>query len=532
MEVYELLKKYDEKYRLFNFTNCNDVKQDIYNIYKYLTHRNYGNFFHNYIGNKYDLIFNVEQKQLIDKVIIDISHNVTGKEITDLCWKLMFGDNDKDIVNKSLFTYCYIQYVNSKYKSKHLRYYGLTNLLYKKDGKLIEFEKMLLEDYETNETMNSSLKTLMDANVFIHDDFFVVLVQNSWVCQDVLDLYKQYKYKYNIEMFKNLLSIVADNRDIINNKVKIIKTMIDELQHIMNPNILISVILNCQACNRVETDMYLEFITQPYIIKCADFINFIMKNRRVCLVSGLNYISMEKMLSLIDKKDLNDNEKEIFPIICINKILFDKYAKQIDNINSLIDQNMLYKICEFGTDSNVLDILLSYKLTPDMKCFELLCQSSYKDEFNNIVKVLVNYGFHINVNVVDCALKYDKIIDDLEVYDIKYDIELFKLCITHSYIPCEYLTKMDQNYIKLIILFKEAPREIIDMYIKENDQIADNYCFETAMKHNYNEGIIDYVISLGYKPDISEIICIDNKQRREYLYNYFYGKKKPIIAIS
>jgi len=52
------------------------------------------------------------------------------------------------------------------------------------------------------------------------------------------------------------------------------------------------------------------------------------------------------------------------------------------------------------------------------------------------------------------------------------------------------------------------------------------------MKHNYNEGIIDYVISLGYKPDISEIICIDNKQRREYLYNYFYGKKKPIIAIS
>lgn len=541
MEFYNLLKEYNEKYKFrknIEIGKHYDMKKILKIILMYSKKNE--NFIRKYIRGEYD--FTNEQKNLIDQTIMYIVEHDFLTDVIRLHGHISTIPCDK-IERKSLIRYCYLQSICgcpwNKYYSYTVNY---SKTVYNKSNTLIKFETNCLHkikveqesiDIYYTEHVEKCFKDFKQSAILagdefsVCDDFFVLalLSQNDKLIENILNKYCEYGLNFSLEMLESvLLSSVQQN---LNNKEKIVLRIIQELKQTISSDIIISLIM--KTCVLLpETMKYVNYIEKPYIVKCDEFIKFILKTRKYNLSRQIYHEYFYKFMSLINPADIANNT-DIFGILSVDQELFQTYITQIDD--QFLNMETLYKVCEMGPSNKILKELLSHKLIPDKKCFELLCQYSYSD-FNQTVKMLVNYGFVIDLDCVEYALKYKDEIDDLEMFNIKYDDKLFKICDKFKYYPKEYISKINKDYIKMVQIFKKEPGNKIDAFINKKKLVPTNYCFEVAIKNNKNNDIVDYIIKLGYNPSIAEIVHIKDSERREYVYDHFFKKKNMIKLLD
>ncbi|AYV75806.1 MAG: hypothetical protein Terrestrivirus3_75 [Terrestrivirus sp.] len=543
MEFYNLLKEHSEKYKFKKSIERNkydDMKNILKIILKYSKKNE--NFIRKYMRGEYD--FTNEQKNLIDQTIIEIVEHNLLTNVDTLHDFISTIPYDK-VERKSLIKYCYLYYIShfsyNRHRNSDTNYHKAA---YNKNISLIDFQKSCfvpikgkMEYHETfyTEYVDKCFKDfkqstyLTNDEFVVCDDFFVLVLRyrDDKLIDNILDKYCEYDLEFTVEMLESILFCHMSLPKNINNKKKIVSRIIQELEKNTSADIIISSIM--KMCVLLpETMNYINCIKKPYVIKCDEFIKFILNTRKYNLSRQIDHEYFNKFLSLINPADIVNNT-DIFAILSINKELFQTYIKQIDN--QFLNMETLYKVCEMGPNNDVLNELLSHKLIPDKKCFELLCQSGYSD-FNLTVKILVSNGFVVDLDCVEYALKYEEEIDDLEMFNIKYDDELFKICDKFEYYPKKYINKINKDYIKMVETFKKEPANKIDAFINKKKLIPTNYCFEVAIAQNKNTDIVDYIIKLGYNPSIAEIVHIKDSERRECVYNHFFKKKNMIKLLD
>ena len=143
----------------------------------------------------------------------------------------------------------------------------------------------------------------------------------------------------------------------------------------------------------------------------------------------------------------------IFECICIkndNEI----FALFIHNYNEIVQRNISYKnfsVAIHKRSMKFIEYFLDSKFVPDISCFTDLCKSCrsmrYKNDFDEIFKLFVNYGFKININVIKTSIEYKCYIKDLKSYGYTLSDDLYDhFYETDSY--CEqYTSQYQKNHI-------------------------------------------------------------------------------------
>jgi len=543
MKFYNLFKEYNEKYKFrkgIEGNKYNDIKNILKIILKYSIKNE--NFIRKYMRGEYD--FTNEQYDLIDQTIIDIVEHRSLADVGRLHDFISTIPYDK-VERKSLIRYCYLHYIShfshNRYRDSDISYH---KAVYNKNNSLINFQKSCfvpikgkIGNYDNYyiEYVDECFKnfkqsaSLTDDEFVVCDDFFVLVLWSGddKLIDNILDKYCEYGLEFTVEMLESILFCDVTLQKNINNKKKIVSRIIQELEKNTSSDIIISSII--KTCVLLpETMNYVNYIQNPYIIKCNEFVDFILRTRKYNLSRQIDHECFYKFVSLINPADIVNNI-DLFAILSTDRELFQTYIKQIND--QFINMETLYKVCEMGPNNHILNELLSHKLIPDKKCFELLCQSGYAN-FNHTIKILVSHGFVIDLDCVEYALKYEEEIDDLEMFNIKYNDELFKICDKLEYYPKKYISQIDKDYVKMVEAFKKEPTNKIDAFINKKKLVPTNYCFEVAINKNKNDDIINYIIKLGYNPSMSDIVLIDDKQKRTHIYDHFFNENIKNINLK
>jgi hypothetical protein len=194
------------------------------------------------------------------------------------------------------------------------------------------------------------------------------------------------------------------------------------------------------------------------------------------------YLQFIKTISEIHKIKPNVDTL-VFACEIGNVTLFDFCITQ--KIVPTID--CMYAICKNYKNNASYDLLLeqllNMKLLPDNQCISI----AIKARCNNCIKVLLQYGGYINLDLVSemIGTKYAETyaLPDLEAYDIPYDDNIYALCHKFDCYPLTVINKLsvEKTVIKLREMCKASSIVDIEKYIQQHKLNYDKFCYDNLL---------------------------------------------------
>ncbi|AYV76451.1 MAG: SWIB/MDM2 domain protein [Terrestrivirus sp.] len=497
-----------------------------------------------YIKGYFDQLFDNKQKNVINESIFslvfsDMSHTN--------CYKILsiFTNVDNiDINNISFIKKIYLHIVSERTDSfSQVTYLQMkvSRKLYNKNEKLLDFETECFNNAKSNnKNSTDSQKILLQFEEILKDhiiDLHEDLLLYIHISEYIIKLFQKYNRRLTVNMLDCVL--LCNYYDDIQ-----YLCIISELENYVNTDIIAATILN-------RKPIYLTMIKKPYNITINDFIKYIDSNDTQYNNYNHGHQTFMKSLHIlknilrhIDHDELVTNNDKISHILFKYDEIYNEYNYLFNE--SVISQEFLYKVCRMCPSSMSLIKLLSYKLLPDRKCFELICESIKRTDLfsnleyegpdeiqlylNDVIKIFFTHGFVIDSECIAYALKRNLVISDLEDYDIKYDETLFKLCEQLNVFPDEYKDKKDKKLVKLSEMFAKNKIDKINTYMKKFNVTPDTVCFKNAFKNPNLTA--KHIIDLGYNPSMKDIVNIDNNDLRRQIYEHFFGKGMKTLSLD
>ena len=128
-------------------------------------------------------------------------------------------------------------------------------------------------------------------------------------------------------------------------------------------------------------------------------------------------------------------------------------------------------------NSNIFNELLCYKLLPTKQDFKKLLTLRIQPD---IVELLVNYGFILDLDDIAWCLKNNLIIYNLERFNIKYDENLYHICYKYNKFPYDDKFTLDKDIMELRKLCKNPRTTITHLsnFMQQGNVKMDRYCFD------------------------------------------------------
>ena len=183
------------------------------------------------------------------------------------------------------------------------------------------------------------------------------------------------------------------------------------------------------------------------------------------------------------------------------------------NINCL---NNLMLCC----DKSIVDIkwLLDCKIIPnDTTIDNLVSNNVCCDENEEIVELLLSYGYKITYESLEKLFNDDIFIDNLERFGIPYDEKLYYLCYKSSLdLLNKYNFDINPTLLSLrkMILGRKVDQYKVIKYMEDNDIKPDRYCADNVLNKSV---LLDYFLNKNYIP--SQILFINSMRGKKGLFD-------------
>ncbi len=186
---------------------------------------------------------------------------------------------------------------------------------------------------------------------------------------------------------------------------------------------------------------------------------------------------------------------EIYDLFSLLKIepTFDTISKLIklkkhDIINEILSKNLIIsdkKLLDITIktfDIKLIDMILKYKITPDIETLNIIINKHLSDKYTKskkileILELLIHYGLQINFDNIKDLLSANLYVNNLERFNIPYDEDLYFVCYINSYFPEEYMKKftIDKNVLTMRhYQWKKNNTTKIDSHISEKGTYSD-----------------------------------------------------------
>ena len=212
-------------------------------------------------------------------------------------------------------------------------------------------------------------------------------------------------------------------------------------------------------------------------------------------------------LNLLIKKKIN------IDIDCLRNGCLS-FNKNILNLllryNNNLDISCLENACLAQNVDNV-KLILDYRIFPNKKCFinvfkninEKYRYDSYylTKHRQDIINLLINYGYKPNFEDVLLALKNKCKINDIERFDIPLNSILLEHCYEYNYFPYNIKAKPTINCLR------EECKKVGNL--KSIKEIINNYgvkpdikCLQNACDNRSNISVVNLLTESGIKPDL------------------------------
>ncbi len=246
-------------------------------------------------------------------------------------------------------------------------------------------------------------------------------------------------------------------------------------------------------------------------------------------IDKLNMYNSQTNVNSQKKKYPKTKPNTFYYVEISNLFTVLKIIPTIDTITELIKLKKYDIICEILTknsisiDKNLLDLtigsldiklidmILKYKITPDIETLNiligkyLLSKYTKTKKYIEILELLVHYGLQINFNSIKDLISANLHINNLERFNIPYDEDLYFICYVNSYFPEEYMNKftIDKNILTMrhYQWKKNNTTDNFIEFIKKNNLKIDRYTIGRLFLNN-NINCIDLMIKYKFVPDL------------------------------
>jgi len=202
--------------------------------------------------------------------------------------------------------------------------------------------------------------------------------------------------------------------------------------------------------------------------------------------------------------------------ICIRYNNLEILDVLLNKYNLIPDKNVLD--CALANcDEIIINKILCHKVVPDDISFDFVLQNQYLS--SNLIIMLVKFGLHLTKEKVGKLLLRNKVIDDLDLYGIEYNGDLYFLCYVANIFPNTYITKftIDPKILGLRDLCKDHRSSKIKFnnYMKTNNVKPDRYCLEFCCR--YNKELAQYLMKeLRCDLSINTFYFLNYTENNEY----------------
>lgn len=283
-----------------------------------------------------------------------------------------------------------------------------------------------------------------------------------------------------------------------------------------------------------ESYIYMENLTMEdlkYIIVNYDNIKVYNKNYDNIITNIISMMNTQHTLSNTENQFI-ESLHDIFLPVChyyhtiVLQQLFDLGVNitQADMITLCGSEflNYITEGIEHFKDDEIIKILINNKLYFDFDCFKAIVKTYNTN--HNIMKLLHNNGFCIDLNCIEYAFSQGYIIHNLEEFHIEYNIELYRLCCKYGDIPSEYMNgfvkSLGKEKMMLYEMFKFSSKHILKKYMILYNLTPDDICFKNALNHN--KYCLEIVDDFTYSPTFEDILMIENSENRKKIYQKYY----------
>ncbi len=215
---------------------------------------------------------------------------------------------------------------------------------------------------------------------------------------------------------------------------------------------------------------------------------------------------------------------EIYDLFSLLKIepTFDTISKLIklkkhDIINEILSKNLIIsdkKLLDITIktfDIKLIDMILKYKITPDIETLNIIISKHLSDKYTKskkileILELLIHYGLQINFDNIKDLLSASLYVNNLERFNILYDEDLYFVCYINSYFPEEYMKKftIDKNVLTMrhYQWKKNNTTDNFIEFVTKNNLKIDRYTIGRLFLNN-NVNCIDLMIKYKFIPDL------------------------------
>lgn len=212
---------------------------------------------------------------------------------------------------------------------------------------------------------------------------------------------------------------------------------------------------------------------------------------------------------------------EFMKIVCEKKddMTFDLI---IDSITYVDEESLLIAIA--NRSKNIVKKLVQREPKfVSSRCIDAISTFNYLND--DIVKILIDAGLKVDYNLIGRLLEKNIQIDNLEKYNIKYDIELYKICHIHNEFPYRYVSKITDINGDLRSKIR------VDSTLQDEDEIIflletmntppDLMMYEDSVKTGKTKVIAYLETKYNFKPTIETVLKINDYRRRMAYYNRY-----------
>jgi hypothetical protein len=311
--------------------------------------------------------------------------------------------------------------------------------------------------------------------------------------------------------------------------------------------------------NIFDSVYFLDYIDYVFIEKLyvSPKIHYVESDEKI-KNNIFQYIFFEKKLELRMSQEqviniVKENSFVLYKILNTPSIILDdQQQKTIIEIHSIEMFKLIimkgYEISndllEYVIEKKVRDkkekvlFLLDNKIVPTNKTFNNLINTHYyyqnyyySNNNSELINIIVNYGYIPTYENVKEALKKKIIIDNIERFDIQFDISYIHICNDVGLID-PYKTNIQQDIICLENECNKPGNLAKIKHIVNTFNILPNQtCIQNACSYKNNVQTVKFLVSKGAKIDIHCLENTVNSIHSNLLYYIFdqYKNNIPII---
>lgn len=190
-----------------------------------------------------------------------------------------------------------------------------------------------------------------------------------------------------------------------------------------------------------------------------------------------------------------------------------------------INDKLLEKACKVK-NYELMKLFLDLKINPTKECFKTLVTNDYysgygnryyahrkkyskvddMDDINNLIDLLVSYGYKPDYDDVVLATKNNIKIKNIELFEIKLDEKFLELCAELNFYPYKF-TDIKPNVKCLEQACKKSGNLTAIKNFVKGGLKPDISCLQAACKKRSNLATIRFLVGQGVTPDFA---CIRN----------------------